>query len=1613
MASVSNQAASTGRVFAVNPCGPDIVGFDPARDKLDLGDYSVHNFIIVDTPQGVGFMNPWSGDVAIVQGVSLGQLTIDSFTPIQNDHLRQDVSGALAWEHGIVQAPHTVYARSHEIGQVDRVSFDPAQDIVDFRYFGTREQIYMTDSAEGVVISNSGTGQALILLGVKVSDLTIQNFLFHSAQVYEDRVAQQLGFTGTVPAAQVLARDIPIAGTEAWPTEAGHGAPPSGQAGTTYAIAWHYGTNTTLDFHPATDKLDFGWFKASEFSVTEANGSVIITIEGNKQTYTLPGVTLYALDLSNIVTLDASARKEWQGLLDAATPPATLPTLSVDDASVAEGQSGTTLLTFTVHLSAAAATPVSVSYSTLNGTATAGTDYVSAVGSLTFAPGETTKTVQVSVRGDAQVEVDETVTLQLSAPVGATLKDGTAIGTIRNDDVDTAPTTPPKISIADLAVSEGNGEHMHFMFTVTLDKASGETVTVQYATADGTAKAGSDYKAVTGTVTFPPGVTSQMVHVDILGDTAVEANETFTVTLSAPSGATLADGVATGTIVNDDVAPVLPTLSIADASFAEGSAAAPGKGSFVVTLSAASTTPVTVKYATSDGTATAGSDYTAKTGTLTFAPGETQKTITVAAIGDAKMEANETFTVTLSAPSGATLADGVATGTIVNDDGAPVPAGDVAYVVRDDWGAGFVADIKVEAGSTALKGWTVEFDAAFTITNIWNAVIVSHVGNHYVIQNAAWNGTLGAGKQAAFGFQASSGSAGHQASGFLLNGAAVGGDPVPVLPALTIADASVSEGQSGTKELAFTVSLSAAATAPVTVAYATADGTARAGSDYAAQTGTLTFAAGETSKVIKVLVSGDTVVEGDETLTLTLSKPSGATLADGVATGTILNDDVAPLPTLSIAGASFAEGSAASPGHGTFVVSLSQAASSAVTVTFATADGTALASKDYVAQTGTLTFAAGETQKVIQVAAIGDGTVEPDESFKVTLSGAKGATLAQATATGTITNDDVATPTTPTLNISDTRVTEGDPGKGAAASGWFSTSGNQIVDAQGHSVQIAGVNWFGFESSNLAPHGIWTRSYKEMMDQMVDLGFNTIRLPFSSEMLHSSAAPNGIDFYKNPDLKGLSALQIMDKIVDYAGKIGMKVILDHHRSDSGAGTSDNGLWYNSKYTEAGWISDWQMLAARYANDSTVIGADLHNEPYNGTWGGGGAKDWAAAAERAGNAIGAVNPNWLIFVEGVGSYKGNDYWWGGNLMGVRDRPIDLDVSNKLVYSAHDYPNSVYAQPWFKASDFADHLPEKFDQMWGYIYKEGIAPVYIGEFGTSLTDPKDTPWLKAITAYLSGDFNNDGVSDLAPGTTGPGWTFWSWNPNSGDTGGILNSDWTSVNTAKLAYLKPIQFDFHTDVPGGSDEGPTVFAQFEVSLSEPASQAVSVDYHTMPGSASDTDFLAKSGTLQFAVGEQTKIISIPIVSDLKAEGDETFTVLLTDAHGAILGVAKGTATIVDNDAATPTPTPPPTPPPPPPTPADRQGAARKGVDTVSTGVNAPLVIDNEGAAVKGWQVHVDMPYQIENIWNATIISHDSSGYVIGNADWNGAIGTGGAVSFGFVGIGHLDPAQVDLII
>jgi endoglucanase len=369
----------------------------------------------------------------------------------------------------------------------------------------------------------------------------------------------------------------------------------------------------------------------------------------------------------------------------------------------------------------------------------------------------------------------------------------------------------------------------------------------------------------------------------------------------------------------------------------------------------------------------------------------------------------------------------------------------------------------------------------------------------------------------------------------------------------------------------------------------------------------------------------------------------------------------------------------------------------------------------------------------------------------------------------------------------------------AAGRGYWHAEGSRIVDQDGQTVKIAGVNWFGAETSNFAPHGLWSRGYKEMMDQMKSLGYNTIRLPYSNQAFDANSAPNGIDFNKNPDLQGLSTIQIFDKIVAYAGQINMRIIFDQHRPDAN-GQSE--LWYTSAYSETRWINDWKMLAQRYANNPTVIGGDLHNEPHGqACWGcGDTTRDWRLAAERAGNAILAVNPNWMIFVEGVESYNNQYYWWGGNLSGAGTYPVRLSDPKKLAYSAHDYPASVYGQPWFSDASYPNNLAGLWDQRWGYLVKQNIAPVWVGEFGTKLETTSDAQWLDTLVNYIK--------------TNGMSWTYWSWNPNSGDTGGILQDDWNTVNQNKQQKLISIQFAL--DSAGGSTPSITPSPTIKPSVS-----------------------------------------------------------------------------------------------------------------------------------------------------------------------------------------------------
>jgi Calx-beta domain/FG-GAP-like repeat len=333
-----------------------------------------------------------------------------------------------------------------------------------------------------------------------------------------------------------------------------------------------------------------------------------------------------------------------------------VPAISISDVTVTEGNIGTTSAVFTVSLSAPSSETITVSYTTTDGAATADSDYQAASGTLTIPAGQTTGTITVLDNGDRLAEPNESFSVNLSSPTNAAIADHQGQGTIVDDD--------PRVSINDVTMKEGNSGLTAFAFTVSLSVAYDVPVTVSYTTANGTATAGSDYQSTADTLTIPAGQTSGTISVLVTGDRLPEPNKTFFVNLSNLNFGVIADGQAVGTILDDE-----PRISISDVTKREGRK---NTTSFVftVTLSAAYDQAVTMSYRTVDGTATTGDgDYIAKTGTLTFAPGETTKTITIEVNGDSNKEANETFYLDLFGNSSNSLfTKNRGIGTILNDD---------------------------------------------------------------------------------------------------------------------------------------------------------------------------------------------------------------------------------------------------------------------------------------------------------------------------------------------------------------------------------------------------------------------------------------------------------------------------------------------------------------------------------------------------------------------------------------------------------------------------------------------------------------------------------------------------------------------------------------------------------------------------------------------------------------------------------------------------------------------------------------------------------------------------------------------------------------------------------
>ena len=375
------------------------------------------------------------------------------------------------------------------------------------------------------------------------------------------------------------------------------------------------------------------------------------------------------------------------------------------------------------------------------------------------------------------------------------------------------------------------------------------------------------------------------------------------------------------------------------------------------------------------------------------------------------------------------------------------------------------------------------------------------------------------------------------------------------------------------------------------------------------------------------------------------------------------------------------------------------------------------------------------------------------------------------------------------------------PANAATGDDWLHVSGNKIVDQSGKEVLLTGANWFGFNASERVFHGLWSGNITTITKSMADRGINTVRVPISTQLLLEwkagmFAKPN-VNTYANPELEGKNTLQIFDYWLTLCEKYGIKVFLDVHSAEADNSGHVYPMWYKGSITTDDVYAGWEWVAARYKNNDTIIGADVKNEPHGtqgsterAKWDGSTDKDnFKNFAQTAGRKILAINPNWLIFVEGIEVYPKEgvswssngltDYygmWWGGNLRGVRDFPIDLGSNqDQLVYSPHDYGPLVFDQKWFQGTwDRTTLERDVWDPNWLYLHKENIAPLLIGEWGGFMDGGRNEKWMNAI---------RDLIVDRRLSHT-----FWVLNPNSGDTGGLLNNDWTTWDEAKYALLKP---------------------------------------------------------------------------------------------------------------------------------------------------------------------------------------------------------------------------------
>nr|WP_229070179.1 cellulase family glycosylhydrolase [Actinoplanes sp. DH11] len=601
------------------------------------------------------------------------------------------------------------------------------------------------------------------------------------------------------------------------------------------------------------------------------------------------------------------------------------------------------------------------------------------------------------------------------------------------------------------------------------------------------------------------------------------------------------------------------------------------------------------------------------------------------------------------------------------------------------------------------------------------------------------------------------------------------------------------------------------------------------------------------------------------------------------------------------------------------------------------------------------------------------------------------------------------------------------PGAAAAvpASDWLHVQGNQIVDEAGNPVWLTGTNWFGFNASERVFHGLWSGNITEITRSMANRGINIVRVPISTQLLLEWKAGTfgtvNVNTYANPELAGKNSLQIFDFWLQLCEQYGIKVMLDVHSAEADNSGHIHPVWYKGAITPELFYQGWEWVTSRYKANDTIVAMDIKNEPHgtpNDTarakWDGSTDIDnWKHTAETAAKRILAINPNVLVLVEGQEIYpregetwsspntdpdlSPNYYynWWGGNLRGVRDHPINLGANqDQLVYSPHDYGPLVFNQPWFDKPFDKDSLTnDVWRPNWLYLHEDGTAPLLIGEWGGRLgQDERQDRWMTALRDLIVEHRLHQ--------------TFWVLNPNSGDTGGLLLDDWKTWDEEKYALLKPALWQHGGKFVGLDHQVPLGGAGSTtgISVSQVFGSADTVA-PSVPGQPAATNVTATGLTLTWAAStDNVGVTSYDVlrngtvvatisgtshsVTGLTAATAYTFSVRARDAAGNVSAASAARSVTTGTGGGS----------------SGDQGcsAAYKTVSSWSGGFQAEVTVRNTGTVGgTGWVVNWTYPSgtTVGSLWNGV---QGTPAVTVRNAAHNGALAPGASTSFGLIGSG-----------